>query len=267
MRLQHPHLFVHQLRVGLGNVGHVAGQRDPAVAVEIAEHGDRLRGVGLVAKLVEIFDDAVNAVLGDGERLAADAPEHRHLGFADRPVGEDHAKQQQQLRRQHRVVGDLAHAGVAVEHRYDIIEQSLQHAFPRRCNPSNLTRNAACASRLRASPSALDAVAVLSATRVSAYPEQTAPETSMSSSLRASEPDLPFWLRRAPRPRACRPCRPHGRLLREWLAADRGRRDGRARGAAGDQLRRAVFDRAGAQARAQATIMPALLPAFMPAMS
>ena len=34
-----------------------------------------------------------------------------------------------------------------------IIEQSLQASVsPRRCNPSNLTRNAACASRLRASP-------------------------------------------------------------------------------------------------------------------
>ena len=126
--LQHAHLFVHQLGVRLGDVGHVAGQRDAAVAVEIAEHGDRLRGIGLVAEFVEVFDDAVDAALGNGERLAADAPEHRHLGFAHRAVGKDHAEQQQELRRQNRVVGDLAHAGVAFEQRYHVIEQSLQHA-------------------------------------------------------------------------------------------------------------------------------------------
>ena len=89
---------------------------------------DRLRAVGLVAELVEIFDDAVDAVLRDAEGFAADAAEGDHFASSDRAVGEDHAKQQQQLRRQHRIVGDLAHAGVAFEQRDDIVEQSLQHA-------------------------------------------------------------------------------------------------------------------------------------------
>ena len=42
-------------------------------------------------------------------------------------------------------------------------------------------------------------------------------------------------------------CRAHGRLSGKWLAADGGGRDGRPRCAAGDQLRRALFDRARAK--------------------
>ena len=114
-------------QIGLGDLRHVARQQLAPLDVEIAELRDGLRAVGLVAELVEIFDDAVDAGFRNAESVLADAPEGDHFALRHRAVGQDHAKQHQQFRRQHRIVRNLAHAGVAIEDRTYLVEQSHRH--------------------------------------------------------------------------------------------------------------------------------------------
>lgn len=124
---QQLHFAPGELRIGLGDFGHVAGEQLAPFDVEVAELRDGLRAVGLVAEFVEIFDDAVDAGFGNAEGVPADTPEGCHFAFADRSIGQYHTEQHQQLRRQHRIVRDLAHARIAVEDRAYLVQQSHRH--------------------------------------------------------------------------------------------------------------------------------------------
>ena len=144
---EQPHLVFGKLLVRLGDLGHVPGEQLAAVRIEFPEHRDRLRPIRLVAEIVEILDDAVEAVVADAEGVAADAAEHLHLAVLDDAVGKDHAEQEQKLGRQHGIVGDLADARISLEQVPQLRKQTCCHLHPLFCR--RITRNPPCANGKR----------------------------------------------------------------------------------------------------------------------